>query len=87
MLLGQPTGVSGHWTAALTTRAQACITEIIKGTASGPSPAALEVLTTMMLACDCVTDGDMTAGVTQVLSVAGCKLNDARRQSIAARLR
>ena len=87
MLLGQPAGVSGHSISALMTRAQACITDVMKGTASGLSPATLDVLITVMLAYDCLTEADMAAGVTQVLSAAGYKLDDAAEQSIAARLR
>ncbi len=69
------------------TRAQACIREAAKGNVSELSPAVLEVLATLMHGCDCLTDAQLAAGVTQLLSAAGYAAGTSEGQSITSQLR
>ena len=68
-------------------RAQICIRESTPSNVSGLSPAALEVLATVMQGCGSLTDADLAAGTTQLLNAAGHTLGRAEAQRIASGLR
>ena len=67
--------------------AQVCIRGTAHCAPPSLSPVALEVLKTLAQGCDCLTDADMAAGISQLLGAAGYKLEKAEGQSIALGLR
>ena len=86
MLLGQSTGLSADAAAAMTRRARECITGVT-GCHADLSPAALEVLVTLMQGSDSLADADMASGIQQLFCAAGFNLDDAQSGRIASELR
>lgn len=86
MLLGQPTGLSTDAAAAMTRRAQECIADVTNSHAD-LSPAALEVLATLMQGSDGLANADMASGLQQLFSATGCNLDDAQSRKIASGMR
>ena len=68
-------------------RAQVYIGESTHGRISGLSPAAEEVLATVMQGCGSLTDADLAAGVVQLLNAEGYTLEGPEAQSTASGLR
>ena len=75
------------YAAVLAHAAQACIGKFAHSNPPSLSPAALEALATLAQGCECLTDADLAAGVTQLLGAAGYTLEKAQGQSIASELR